>query len=65
MRLWVPKDEIVYISGKLHSKSLDSISEPGQWLVTFYNGRNAYVPSPEYVIGKYCGFWRNPGETEY
>jgi len=65
MRLWVPRNEIVYISKKVHIKTLDSNLEPGQWLITFYNGRNVRVPSPKSEKGKYCGYWRKPGETDH
>jgi len=43
----------------------NSISETRQWLLTFYNGRNACSPSPESENGKYCGYWRKLGETDY
>ena len=53
IKLWVSRNEIVYISGKVHKKMLDSIIEPGQWLLTFYYGRNACVPSFGYERGRY------------
>ena len=60
IKIWVPKNEIVYVAGVSKRKDKATFLVPGQWLLSSYDRRQVYVPNPEHARGRLCGFWRKP-----
>ena len=58
--IWVPKSQIVFAADMPKGKDGKPILVPGQWLLTTYDRRKAYVPNPESERGMKCVFWRRP-----
>ena len=58
--LWVPKSQIVFAADIPKGTEGKPIVVPGQWLLTTYDRRKAYVPNPESERGRKCGIWRRP-----
>lgn len=46
-------------------KNKVATSVPGQWLLTTYNNRKAYVPNPNSEGGRKCGVWKKPVRKDY
>jgi hypothetical protein len=65
IKIWVPINEIVYISRMTRGKTPDSILTLGEWIFIKHDGRNACVPSPNTERGRYRGFWRRPEEKDF
>ena len=58
--IWVPKSQIIFAADMPKGKDGKPSLVPGQWLLTTYDRRKAYVPNPESERGRKCGFWRRP-----
>ena len=43
-KIWVPKDQIIYVADMLHSRIEKQVMVPGQWVFTTHDRRKAYVP---------------------
>jgi len=53
IKIRVPRNEIVYISGMTCRITLDSILTSGEWIFTKHDGRNACAPSPNIERERY------------
>lgn len=58
IRLWVPKSQIVFVAGMFQGRRKVAVMVPGQWLLTTYDRRKAYIPNPNSEGGRNCGIWR-------
>jgi hypothetical protein len=65
IRIWVPKSEIVFASDAHARKGKTAALVPGQWLLTTYDGRKAYVPNPNSEGGRLCGVWRKTKREDH
>jgi hypothetical protein len=65
IKIWVPKSQIIFASGLHTKKAKAAMLVPGQWLLTTYDGRKAYVPNPDSERGRFCGVWRKPKREDH
>ncbi|WJX24547.1 hypothetical protein P8452_13641 [Trifolium repens] len=65
IKIWVPKSQIIFASGLHTKKAKAAMLVPGQWLLTTYDGRKAYVPNPDSERGRYCGIWRQSKREDH
>jgi hypothetical protein len=65
MKIWVPKSEIIFASDLHSRKAKTTILVPGQWLLTTYDRRKAYVPNPNSKRGRKCRVWRKEKREDH
>jgi len=59
-KIWVPKTDIVVVTGVSKRKRKAEVLVPGQWLLATHDGRQVFVPNPNHERGRNCGIWRKP-----
>lgn len=64
IRVWVPKNEIVFAACELKEKNREIIA-PRQWLLTTFNKKKAYIPNPNSERGRRCGIWKKQVRQAY
>ena len=47
-KIWVPKSDIVDVSGVSKRKRKAEVLVPGQWLLATHDGRQVFVPNPNH-----------------
>ncbi|KAK2443928.1 bromodomain-containing protein [Trifolium repens] len=65
IKIWVPKSEIIFASDLHTKKAKAAMLVPGQWLLTTYDRRKAYVPNPDSERGRHCGIWRKSKREDH
>jgi hypothetical protein len=65
IKIWVPKSEIVYVSGLHTKKARAPFLVPGQWLLASHDRKQAYVPNPDSERGRNCWIWRKPKREDH
>ncbi|KAK2382366.1 putative mitochondrial protein [Trifolium repens] len=65
IKVWVPKSEIVFASDLHSRKAKAAVLVPGQWLLTTYDRRKAYVPNPNSERGRHCRVWRKAKREDH
>jgi len=60
IKIWVPKTDIVDVTGVSKRKRKAEVLVPGQWLLATHDGRHVFVPNPYHERGRNCGIWRKP-----
>ncbi|WJX39726.1 hypothetical protein P8452_27246 [Trifolium repens] len=65
IKVWVPKSEIMFASDLRTKKAKAAKLVPGQWLLTTYDRRKAYVPNPDSERGRHCGIWRQSKREDH
>ena len=63
--IWVPKSDIVDVSGVSNRKRKAEVLVPGQWLLATHDGRLVFVPNPYHERGRNCGIWRKPNWQDH
>jgi len=54
-KIWVPKTDIVDVTGVSKSKQKAEVLVPGQWLLATHDGRKVFDPNPNNERGRNCG----------
>jgi len=57
-KIWVPKTDIVDVTGVSKRKRKAEVLVPGLWLLATHDGRQVFVPNPNHERGRNCGIWR-------
>jgi hypothetical protein len=65
IKIWVPKSEIIFVSGLSTKKAKAAMLVPGQWLLSTYDRRKAYVPNPNSERGRRCEIWRQSKREDH
>jgi hypothetical protein len=65
IRMCVPKSEIIFATDLHTKKQKAAVMVLGQWLLTTYDGRKAYVPNPNSERGRLCGVWRKAKREDH
>lgn len=53
IKLWLPKNEIIFATGKLKGKNKATVAS-GQWLLATFN-KKIHIPNPNSKRGMRCG----------
>jgi len=64
-KIWVPKSDIVDVSGVSKRKRKAEVLVPGQWLLAKHDRRQVFVPNPNHERGRNCGIWRKPNWQDH